>query len=282
MRLRAYRPILLFLVVLCCGGISQAQDPETGLYRSFFGEDTTVWNYCELEGDCGYIHNMIYTFVNDTVINDTTYKKVFIQNGDYPPTPRIPYGYAKEDRRFGSLWLRDTVGIMRKIVDLSLDTVENNDLEIRYDSLGRKIIQLNHKPYIYYEEIGIIGNDFRLPGRWTDSQVICVWHDNNHLYKKEDTWWGFSTDCRWFTTHGGSIHTTTEFHPRIYPNPCNDWLNVGYDGVCEVTVTDLYGRVAMSEVVDDGRLDVSGLKKGCYTVRIEANGKSYVKKIVKI
>ena len=38
----------------------------------------------------------------------------------------------------------------------------------------------------------------------------------------------------------------------------------------------------MSEVVDNGRMDVSGLKKGCYTVRIEANGKSYVKKIVKV
>lgn len=292
MKSRAYRPIMLFLVALCCGGISQAQDPETGLYRSFFGEESSSWTGVTEYYDL--IENQWMRTDGDTMFSGMVYKKIKSRTGNFLLREDITCGklwcrYMDEDSDFLvadlSLSLNDTVSLPNKYRGYFVHQMSYRVIDTGSTEQGRIVILealFGPRSTIKFIE-GVGGTNLFdcLKYDAFTSQVMCchrdgelVFHEAYKDYPEED--------CKVLWNGGGVGVAREKVSVIIYPNPCEDWLNVGYDGVCEVTVTDLYGRVAMSVVVDNGRMDVSGLKKGCYTVRIEANGKSYVKKIVKV
>lgn len=85
-----------------------------------------------------------------------------------------------------------------------------------------------------------------------------------------------------FTITGGntnSINDVSESAVRLYPNPTDGILNVEVDGLQKVEVIDAIGRIVLSE--NDGNVDMSKLNNGVYSVRITADGKTAIKKVVK-
>jgi uncharacterized repeat protein (TIGR02543 family) len=92
------------------------------------------------------------------------------------------------------------------------------------------------------------------------------------------------------------INTTEEqtLALDIYPNPASDVVCVNVQnssliaGKYEVAIIDLSGRICQTASVNGGnsnvdiiRLDVSGLPKGSYFIRIQNNGVNLVRKFVK-
>ena len=66
----------------------------------------------------------------------------------------------------------------------------------------------------------------------------------------------------------------------IFPNPANDFVNIGLDGKGYTTsISDISGR-KVQETNDQQNLDTSKLKNGVYLVTITMNGESVTKKLI--
>ena len=105
-------------------------------------------------------------------------------------------------------------------------------------------------------------------------------------------------NCYYNATVGASIVTGEEETPvqgiadveatqsvRVYPNPAVERVTIDMSGVAEkakVSVVDMSGHVAMESTAagEKVELDVTGLAKGAYFVRVEGDGISTVRKVV--
>lgn len=295
MRLRAYRPILLFLVVLCCGGISQAQDPETGLYRSFFGEDTTVWNVCRWYVD-DLNFDETYVFAGDTLVDDTMIcKNIYcksqwsrrLEDGTwYDYDTLIWYGNIREDRTTGRLWYKARQPYWELIADMSLsmeDSFEGYRVRgIVMDSLGRKVILFNNRnPFI--EGVGPI--DF---GEYKEYTLVCVSHDDisqfsmdlsNGIFTRWLSEYYTVVNCKLYRTVGISERKLSSV--SIYPNPCEDWFMVEGGNGISIRLYDLKGNLVIENAGARERIHTDGLASGVYILQIEGNEYATTRKLIK-
>ena len=75
------------------------------------------------------------------------------------------------------------------------------------------------------------------------------------------------------------IDDVADINVALYPNPVNDQLRVDVDGLREVNVMDLSGRVLMT--VNSNLVDMSAMASGVYYVRVVTADGVATKKIVK-
>jgi hypothetical protein len=69
---------------------------------------------------------------------------------------------------------------------------------------------------------------------------------------------------------------------RIYPNPVVDVLNISGLNNPDVSVFDLMGRLILQKPkIDDGIIDLNGVKSGTYVVKLQDKSNCYYHKIVK-
>jgi hypothetical protein len=71
---------------------------------------------------------------------------------------------------------------------------------------------------------------------------------------------------------------------KIYPNPANDYINIesNVTQISKVVLYDILGKKVLSQnELTNNRLDISSLTKGVYFMKINANGNSITKKIIK-
>lgn len=66
---------------------------------------------------------------------------------------------------------------------------------------------------------------------------------------------------------------------KIYPNPTSGNFTVEVEGLQKVEVIDALGRVVINQ--KNGKVDMSALNNGIYSIRVTANGNTVVKKIAK-
>ena len=84
-----------------------------------------------------------------------------------------------------------------------------------------------------------------------------------------------------------STLSITEFNNdtvSIYPNPCNDFLNIELKNELEInniTISDISGKILFVENNVDSRIDLTSLKTGVYLLKISSNEKVIYKKILK-
>lgn len=81
----------------------------------------------------------------------------------------------------------------------------------------------------------------------------------------------------------GINNAAENFTWNIYPDPANDFLFVEMENTpAEISVFDLAGKEVAKAFVESGKgkINVSGLPRGMYFVRVNANGSSSVKKFV--
>lgn len=62
-------------------------------------------------------------------------------------------------------------------------------------------------------------------------------------------------------------------HISIYPNPANNQINIdGVEGLTQVKVFDMTGRLVMNATIETSMMDIAELKTGLYTMMIENGG----------
>ena len=72
-----------------------------------------------------------------------------------------------------------------------------------------------------------------------------------------------------------------ETHIRIHPNPVNDRLYLEGTGIESVQIYDMMGRQLINQTNTSSGIDVSGLKKGSYLIKIYAKTHTVIQKILK-
>ncbi|WP_353165289.1 T9SS type A sorting domain-containing protein [Empedobacter brevis] len=70
-------------------------------------------------------------------------------------------------------------------------------------------------------------------------------------------------------------------HLQLYPNPASDKIFVKADNLNSVELYDLQGRKITFQLNPDHSIDVSSLPKGVYIVKLNINGQSITKKLIK-
>lgn len=84
-------------------------------------------------------------------------------------------------------------------------------------------------------------------------------------------------DC--YTKGNSGIERLSNVSMSIYPNPASDYVTVRAEGIQEVSVLDLNGRVLSTS--SSSKVDVRGLAAGIYVVRVVTNNGVATEKIVK-
>lgn len=82
---------------------------------------------------------------------------------------------------------------------------------------------------------------------------------------------------------GVSIPDTYEPNINVFPNPASDRINVeSYEGPCQVTVTDLYGRTVYLSNSESNSHTISSTEwpDGIYMVMIDFNGMRYTSQVL--
>ena len=69
--------------------------------------------------------------------------------------------------------------------------------------------------------------------------------------------------------------------PHVYPNPVNNELNLSICDASRVEVYDLLGKMILSEVHPDSKINVSYLQQGVYIVKIFTDNECYTEKFIK-
>ena len=90
----------------------------------------------------------------------------------------------------------------------------------------------------------------------------------------------FSTAATDITLSTNESSKNLQDRISIFPNPANDFVNIGLDGKGYTTsISDISGR-KVQETNDQQNLDTSKLKNGVYLVTITMNGESVTKKLI--
>jgi len=68
---------------------------------------------------------------------------------------------------------------------------------------------------------------------------------------------------------------------HIYPNPANDVLNITLAEAKNVEIYDMVGKLVLSEINPDSRIDITSLPLGVYVVKIFTDNNCYTEKFIK-
>lgn len=69
---------------------------------------------------------------------------------------------------------------------------------------------------------------------------------------------------------------------EIYPNPANDNIHINYDGeVSSVEIADMYGAKQPASV-NNNVIDISGLRKGIYILKVNSDKEIFVVSFIKL
>ena len=68
----------------------------------------------------------------------------------------------------------------------------------------------------------------------------------------------------------------------VYPNPTRDQFTVECDGMTEIRVFLMDGKMVKSIATNGNRCIIDGLSEGAYLLKVNAKGKTFIQKIVKM
>ena len=148
------------------------------------------------------------------------------------------------------------------------------------------LLSYAHDSLVMSEHYGIIKTYYSwdlLPGgmHWK------VYLDSNELILYTD--WAYCSGCYRtnFSRNPEKIKNTnlTNNILIIYPNPCSNSFSINENFTnCKLEVIGIDGQVKLSKFLhekDDRTIDISGLSRGMYLVRVSINNSLYTAKIVK-
>jgi len=77
------------------------------------------------------------------------------------------------------------------------------------------------------------------------------------------------------------IPSYTEDGVHIYPNPAQDVLNISLTNIQRMEIYNLLGKMMLSDLYPDSKINVSSLPKGVYFVKIFTEDNCYTEKFIK-
>lgn len=148
-------------------------------------------------------------------------------------------------------------------------------------------IYTNWGNHTFAEDINIIGYDWKSFNnqtfQWTiaDSTVYFIKDLNNNIWKLVFTGFGGSSNGNYIFTKellsatGINQEQNTSF-TQVYPNPCNDILNIISNNLNRIEIIDLGGRKIYEENVSsigmvNTQISVKSLPKGIYILKTSDN-----------
>ncbi|MCF0207798.1 MAG: T9SS type A sorting domain-containing protein [Bacteroidales bacterium] len=106
-----------------------------------------------------------------------------------------------------------------------------------------------------------------------DAKYFMINYSSNYMY------YLYIDDIRIEANHETSIEDAVSSNVQIYPNPTNGILNVEAEGLNNVEIIDVTGRVIVSST--ESSIDLSNVEAGVYFVKAYTENGSIVKKVVK-
>ena len=277
---------------------------DTTGYRSFFGQESTMWNCVSAERD-SEPWNHLLRVGGDTIIGDKLYKRIeysfVLWEYGYDEDRDSTYDfYLREEPVGGKLWCRlhnrDSEFL---VADMTLsvgdsfyfyDRIHGRDSVLR---VVRRIDTIDSRKKIVFsdrlcfvEGVGCT-NLIDYSGIYIDSysdyfysEIICCHHDNNLIY--HFSWWNpeLDVDCVIHEVGIDAPEALSAF--RLYPNPCRDWIKVDGEGVNSVCIYNAQGQIVKSETNNSGIINVSDLPAGVYILRVFSRDRIIDKNIIKL
>ncbi len=275
---------------------------DTTGYRSFFGQESTMWNCVSADID-SEPWNHLLRVGGDTIIGDKLYKRIeysfVLWEYGYDEDRDSTYDfYLREEPVGGKLWCRlhnrDSEFL---IADMTLsvgdsfyfyDRIHGRDSVLR---VVRRIDTIDSRKKIVFsdrlcfvEGVGCTNLiDYSGIYSYSDyfyySEIICCHHDNNLIY--HFSWWNpeLDVDCVIHEVGIDAPEALSAF--RLYPNPCRDWIKVDGEGIKSMRIYNAQGLLEKSETNNSGIINVSDLPAGVYVLRIFSRDSIIDKKIIK-
>jgi len=108
-----------------------------------------------------------------------------------------------------------------------------------------------------------------------DAKYVCV----NYCPESDETYL-YIDDIEIQANHETSIEVATPDEITLYPNPTTGIVNIEAEGLKNVVIYDVTGRMMMS-VANESTIDISNLEAGVYFFSVETANGSAMKKLVK-
>ncbi len=258
-----------------------------------------------------------YTVQSDTIINSMNAKKITFKTGNSGKTSTV-FVYEENSKVF-----RWTGNEFKLMYDLNLDSGDTLDVEV-IKRLGCDIVSpiivdsvnyiqnygetllvqylscsVNTPPQNYYinykviEKIGRVENFIFIPECGIDiepwvSLTLRCYKDNDMSYTSD--WWSvFCPNSPCDTIIDGSTNIINDWYSqqiKIFPNPCQDFLNIGYSSstMNKVVLYNSMGLLIDRYEPDSNfiNFNTESMGNGIYYVVIETEDRIFRKRIIKL
>ncbi|MFA7445459.1 MAG: YCF48-related protein [Flavobacteriaceae bacterium] len=122
---------------------------------------------------------------------------------------------------------------------------------------------------------------------WTAQEIIPESHGNIReiAFANENVGFALGTDGIYRTTNGGGLKTNaiSKMNLKIYPNPVSEKINLEFDSnlnIQSVRLVDMSGRIIKTYLEDFEAIDIQGLAKGNYILKVFSDKGIQTEKIV--
>lgn len=304
--MKKLKPVWILLFALCFMLSSSANAQSWNLLQ-----EGKLWNHMlksySFEINKYIINTSAHKFMNDTLINDTLYKKVYYSWGtdegfvNWSPNE----GYVREDE--GGFYFRSENSSDKQIYNYNLQGHDIFSAKYPFSDNGDSIP-------VYVKDIdsvlinGVYKKRYWMQGMWKDDgredwiegigslsgiitpffnematggevRLLCYFENGELLYKNPLL--GLS-ECH-YKDYVLSSDEIVSKSIGVYPNPVNDFLNLESDLASDLnySICDLSGRVYLSGQLENNRINVSSLSKGVYVLRLSYMSGTIVHKLIK-
>jgi hypothetical protein len=274
---------------------------QTSVYHSFPDSNAT-WSEEEIDGmgpcqPCKYQFRM----AGDTIIDSIQYHKIYKENDSLFNSSNSLYfgGIREQSKKIYYRFLNCSHEV--RLYDFSKsvgDTIQNLftefDLcnpETIYDSIisidsiligsnYRKVFNLSGANTTWIEGIGstygLLNEVEAVPTCSCSWYLVCFQQNDTVKYLNPN----FST-C--FPTITGIPNYIVKNYFNVYPNPVVDNITIESSQKATEEILNIQGQTILQQTVQQGKtdIDISGLAKGVYILRLCSNDKTEVARIVK-
>jgi len=248
----------------------QDQEPEANTYFTKFNEDTIINTYHYFKVFITYDSTLI-NWSNNGYIREDSNKKIYY-TGDATQPEELLYDF--------NLVINDTITINSFSIKEKVDSI--NSINISGKPRKRFYLSAIHGAGdVWIEGIG------SLLGVLNPQYALIVNGDGHGLlcYTENDT-------LKYIIPGYNSCYQLIDnvFEPEknnvnfvIFPNPANDYFITQSQQQAEMEILTIQGQTIIRQLLQQGKtdIDISGLAKGVYILRLCSNDKTEVTKIVK-
>lgn len=238
---------------------------------------------------------MTFKLSGDTILDNISYKKVYLSEDEIPTNWEF-YGGMREDEN-QKVWFYPTIGMIEEqlIYDFSVnvgDTIYfNYESVMVVDSIAyheiagieRKHIYFSYVYFSFIEELWIegIGSNYGILSSGSGSYVggwtwfLCMSENGQLIYMNPNY-----SSCYLIST---GIQENDNSIIQVYPNPVQDKIKINYSEntiIESMSIIDLKGQKIIEFEINKTELDLSGISKGLYFLKVTYEKGEIIRKII--